>query len=394
MKHSTASFGRPTAVALLGSLICIWPTRAEAQVTLKAAYTIDAFRNLAGGVAEGGDLLHNFDLTAGINGDSIPAVQGLEAFVYILANAGGSVGRLAGDRQGASNIEAPTALRLYEAWIQKNWGDEFALLVGLYDLNSEFYSAETGSLFINSAHGIGPEFAASGKNGPSIFPVTSLTARLRWKPTKTTYALAGILDAVPGDTARSRVVHIDLGDGALAIGEVGLQRDAAATTMRRKLAVGAWAYSSDFSDATTAELTRQGTYGVYFLGDTELYREPRGPGQGLSAYGRVGYADHTVHPVQWSWGAGFAYAGLVRGRDDDQAGVAIAAVNHSARYLRAQADVGTMLHAREIALEGTYSAALGSRVRVQPNIQYIINPGMSRELSNALLLAARVEVSL
>src|SRR3546814_3364842 len=37
-------------------------------------------------------------------------------------------------------------------------------------------------LFIGSPHGIGTDFAQSGQNGPSIFPSTSLAARVQWAP--------------------------------------------------------------------------------------------------------------------------------------------------------------------------------------------------------------------
>jgi porin len=49
--------------------------------------------------------------------------------------------------------------------------------IGLYDLNSEFDVIEAAALFLNPSHGIGPDFAQSGRNGPSIFPVTSLAIR-------------------------------------------------------------------------------------------------------------------------------------------------------------------------------------------------------------------------
>lgn len=46
--------------------------------------------------------------------------------------------------------------------------DKLSLLFGLYDLNSEFDTQETSSIFINPSHDIGAEYAQSGKNLPSI----------------------------------------------------------------------------------------------------------------------------------------------------------------------------------------------------------------------------------
>ena len=47
------------------------------------------------------------------------------------------------------------------------------------NLNAEFYVNDSSAMFINSSFGMGQDFAQSGKNGPSIFPVTSTDVELR-----------------------------------------------------------------------------------------------------------------------------------------------------------------------------------------------------------------------
>lgn len=363
------------------------------DVAVEAAYIADAFYNMSGGLRRGGTVLHNVDLTLGVDGGALVGVPGLRAFVYVLGNFGGSVGELAGDWQGASNIEAPHAVRLYEAWIEQNWSG-WSFLAGLYDLNSEFYVAESAQLFLNSAHGIGGEFAASGSNGPSIFPVTSLTARLRWQPSAV-YAQLAILDAVPGDVDRQRFVHIRLDEGVLVAGEVGYSTQATASRYNRKIALGGWGYTTDFPDAVEPDLTHNGTWGTYLLMDAEVTREAGAALQGLAAYARIGFAHEDVHPVSWSWGGGVVYTGLFPGRDEDRFGASITTASHGTRYLRARSGTGDVALARsELALELTYTARVFEWLRVQPDLQYIVNPGFEAEAANALLLALRAEVSL
>ena len=104
----------------------------------------------------------------------------ISPFAYGLANHGGSISELTGDIQSVSNIEAENSWRLYEVWANvpiKTLNG--SLLVGLYDLNSEFDVINTGGLFLNSSHGIGPDFSSSGVTGPSIFPYTSLAVRFK-----------------------------------------------------------------------------------------------------------------------------------------------------------------------------------------------------------------------
>lgn len=359
-------------------------------LTIAAAYLGDAFYNAAGGVREGGVLLHNLDVTIELDGEQAFGVAGLEAFAYLLANAGGSLSEYAGDRQVASNIEAPSAVRVYELWVQKGWGDRWSLLVGLYDLNSEFYASGVASLFINSAHGIGPEFAESGVNGPSIFPVTSLAARLEWTPDSTTYARLAVLDAVPGDPEdEARLVHIELGgeEGALIAAETGIVDDAAI----RGLAVGGWWYTARFVDPVDPEVTRRGTYGAYVLGEAQLLPVGDRTERGLAAFARLGYADSSVHPMAWGWGGGLTYTG-VGGREEDEIGLAVAAGVQSSRYLRARRLAGSPVHRSETAFELTYSFQVASWLRLQPDIQYILHPGMTSGRQNALLLGTRIEI--
>jgi hypothetical protein len=80
-----------------------------------------------------------------------------------------------GDVQGVSNIATFNTWQLYEAWIKQNLFDNrLSVLFGLYDLNSEFAVIQSEQVFINSSHGIDLTLAASGRNGPSSFPTTSV----------------------------------------------------------------------------------------------------------------------------------------------------------------------------------------------------------------------------
>lgn len=366
--------------------------RGAAQaVELDAAYTGDAFYNLSGGLREDAAFLHNVDLTADLDGLEAFGLPGFEAHLYILANEGGSLTEIAGDWQVASNIEAPAAVRLFELWVQQRWAETWSLRVGLSDVNSEFYVSEAATLFLNSGHGIGPEFGASGITGPSIFPVTALAARLRWEPGPV-YAQVAVLDGVPGHPEdERRFVHIDLGshDGALAIGEVGFADD----DTGRKVALGAWSYTREFPDAVDSGRTRDGTFGAYLLAETALLGD-EASGRSLAGFSRIGYADPAVHPVSWSWGGGLVHTGLLRPDHGDQLGLGVTSGVHASRYVDAREMAGAPVDRTETAFELTYSVQLTPWLRVQPDIQYILNPGMDPALDHALLFGTRVELGL
>ena len=93
------------------------------------------------------------------------------------------------------------------------------MLAGLYDLNSEFYRLQS-ALFLNSSFGIGPEFAQSGVEGPSIFPDTSVGMRIAFKPAEGLVVRIAALDGVPVDRPDGSRGIFKPGDGALIVGEV------------------------------------------------------------------------------------------------------------------------------------------------------------------------------
>src|SRR3546814_19744526 len=114
---------------------------------------------------------------------------------------------------GSSDLRA---LRLYEAWIDQKIGDAASVRIGLYDLNSEFDALDTAGFFVSSPHGIGPDFAQSGRNGPSIFPAPSLAARVAISPAPGWTVRAALLDGVPGhpDHPPRTAPRLGLGPGA------------------------------------------------------------------------------------------------------------------------------------------------------------------------------------
>lgn len=351
--------------------------------SIEASYTADIWHAASGGLKRGTRYLDNFDLVANADMEALAGWKGATASAYLLYNNGNSFNELTGEAQVVSNIETGVkAVRLYEAWIDQKIGTAASLRVGLYDLNSEFDVLETSGLFIGSAHGIGTEFAQSGENGPSIFPSTSLAARLavdigeKWK------VRAALLDGVPGDPDHPKRTAIKLGDGdgALLVGEV--ERIWA----EGRVIAGHWRYTSDFD--TYAGGVSNNNHGFYVRGETRLSREGDGE-QGLSGFFRLGVANGAINPFARFASAGLTYTGALPGRDADHVGVAIAAAftSNAERRFSGSEDA-------EIALELTYLASITENFSLQPNVQYIINPNADRTLSNALAFGLRTVFTL
>ncbi len=353
------------------------------SISFEAVYTSDLLRNASGGIAEGSAYLDNLDLTLEIDAEALWGLPGVEVFLYGLYNNGTSFSeRYVGDAQVVSNIETgEQALRLYEAWVQFAAGETTNFRFGLYDLNSEFDALEASQLFMGSAHGIGTEISQSGVNGPSIFPNTSLALRTHAQLNDTWHLLVGVLDGVPGDPDETDKTAVQLSsrDGALVISELQRVRSSS------RLLLGAWSYTSK-TDSLSGQGTtndRRRNAGAYVRGEAVI-SESKGE---LMAFGRFGIADDNVNLFSRFYSGGLTWRSFMQNRPSDELGIAFA-------WAEASGSAPVTAEKREIAYELTYRMQVTDWFAVQPNIQYVQNPGLDPALDNALVVGARFEFQL
>lgn len=377
-------------------------------------YTSAAVNNLVGGARRGTVVAGAAaaQLTVGLR--ELVGWRGAHAFVSLLATHGGAPSDIVGDVQGVSNLEAPAGVRLEEAWLQQNaLADRLSLLAGRYDLSTEFYFTRSGNLFLNSSPGMGAEFGSSGVEGPSSYPFTAVGARIGVKPSANSVVRAAVLDGVPVDRPDGGIHLFAPGDGLLMVGEVALLSRPDTTAKRQerrfligrgqprpytgKIAIGTWYYtarSGDLSDTlpTGAPVERHGSGGAYAVADQTLWRAPHGGPGLLTAYVQVGIGDRRVYQIGSYRGGGITLTAPFTKRAQDEVGVAVAAARNGSHFVRAQA-MAQRMAPNETALELTYLAQLASWIAVQPDFQYILNPGGAGTARHAFVLTMQVAVS-
>lgn len=360
-------------------------------MTVDVVYTADVLSNLSGGVRRDSAYLDNLDVIIDIDADELWGLRNTQVFFYGLYNNGTKFSEVAvGDFQVVSNIETGVrAVRLYEAWFNVGIGASSEFLLGLYDLNSEFDVLETAQLFMNSAHGIGTDISQAGLNGPSIFPVTGLSARYAAKLGDDWKLKLAILDGVPGDPEDPGATTIRLGadEGALLIGELHWQ-----DTHRRAL-FGIWGYTAKFSENPLGgggleSGEGRGNAGFYVRGETVV----SGAVPSLSVFGRYGYATGDFNLIEHFISAGAVWRSVLPNRYGDELGIAVAWSEASENARNLGERLGTSLDSREIVIEATYRTPILDRFSLQPNIQYVINPGLDPALDNSLIAGLRFEL--
>lgn len=413
MRHSVAGLCLTT---MFSGAVAAQEAAAPSPLVSNFIYDANGLANLSGGVRRGSAYQGMLRWQTSVDGERAWGWPGSSAYVNLMATHQAGPAVLTGDAQGVSNMAAPPGVRLEEAWLQQNFlAGRLSVLVGRYDLNSEFYHLNSSSLFFNSSFGIGAEFAQSGQGGPSIFPATAIGTRIAVKPAPNIVLRAAILDGVPVDRSGGGSAAFRSGDGVLLVYEMAwlsrpapaaapqdhrlrIGRNAGLTPDQGKLAVGGWYYTAQFADLNAVDAAGQprqqrGSSGAYVVAERSLYQSSTQPQKVVSGFVQLGVADSRVNRFNGYFGAGLTATGLVPGRAGDELGLAVAIARNGNAYLRSQLAAGVANQRAESTVELTYLSQVNPRLSLQPSLQYVMYPNTQTGIANALTLQLRAEVA-
>jgi porin len=350
-------------------------------VELSATNITDVLGNVRGGLKRGARVLDKADITATFLGDD-HGVPGLTVFVDGQVTDGTDFsGSVVGATQAVSNIDAPAAVRLLDAWVAQDFNGKGGLKAGVVDLNADFAVQSTAALFLNDAFGVAPDFSHSGRNGPSIFPNTGLGLVGWWLPGGHWELKAGLFEGTPGNAdhpGRTNFVF-DRDEGALVVAEASYR-----LTPDFVIGAGTWHYTASFDAIDPARGRLSGNTGYYAIADGLLYAAPEGDKAGLSGWLRIGFADSRVNTIEAAITGGLVYAAPF-GRMADQTGLSFTRSQFGGPARRSGS-----LNPAETTLEATYSFGINSHLIVQPDIQYVISPGGDPVIENAFVIGSRI----
>lgn len=355
---------RTLAGALLGFL-AVSPAMADANdklppLAIAGRETFDVF-GVPAGADPGTAILNKIQVSATLRGDRL-GLPGWSIHGQIIRFDGQSLSKHLGDIQTADDIEAVPLTRLFEAYLARMWGDDkasVAVRFGLIDLNSQFDSVDPASLMLNSSHGIGPDLSRSGRNGPSIYPVTAVGSTVTWVRSQRWTFRIGVFDGVAGSPSAPRAFFAERlkpSDGLLLIGQTDWQ-----LTKNSRIEGGAWGYTAAQRGPPGRDAHDRGAY--------VSYEAPLGGLPHLNVWVRAGFANPQAQPIAGYFGAGLVQQGAIPGRPDDRLGIAVA------HAIIGQAAVNALqLHHAETSYEMTYQVKLSRRFVIQPDLDYIRHP--------------------
>jgi len=367
-------------------------------VTFTAEYTGEVFANLSGGIKTGAAYEGLLRLSLQLDLAQLLCWKRATVYGSMLYPAGeGLTDQYTGDLNRLSNIDAYDSVRLFELWFQqKLFGDLFSIRIGQIAADQEFYQSTTSNLFINSCFGTFPTISFNTEL--PIYPVGGLGIRLEYRPSSSATVRAAVLDSEPGiqdlNDKHGIAFHLNPAAGVIFIAEGVYQ--VSPTKENRGIAgtytIGGFYDSRQFS-GDFVHPVHASNGGLYAIIDQVVYRakpyiDEKSGNQGLSIFTSCSFAPTDRNLVSFYADCGCNYIGLVPGRENDIAGVAVSYTRLSDELVENGRPIQS---GHETVIEATYRLQLNDHLYLQPDVQYILYPGGFGAHSNALVSGLRFD---
>ena len=280
---------------------------------------------------------------------------------------------LVGDFNALSNIAAFNTVRLFQAWLQKEWRDgAIAMRIGQIGADDDFMVSENAGLFVNSA--FGPLPTESANIGAPIFPLGAPGLWGSFRITENANFQFGIYS---GDAGEEEVnddgLEFGLGGdrGYVLFLEAGSEIEI--NGMPGVYKIGGFYHTGDFENFGSG-LMVEGNSSLYFVGDQALFSESD-PNQGLGSFFRIGFSPREErNTVKFYSDFGFTYSGLLPGRNSDLFGIAFSITRFGDEFLDSISGASGPAGKTERILEITYQIPVSPWMTLQPDLQVIFDP--------------------
>ena len=352
-------------------------------------YTAEPLANVAGGEILGGTYADNIGLDLHFDLAKLLGIPHTRLLVKLSKRDGTSVSqRFVAPSEGGNTFTA-----------QEVFGTENFKVVNV-QFNTRYCQ------FVNNSFCGSPK--AVFLQNPFTFtayPVATWGARLRYDtPARDWTVQVALYDGDPelkdGDfllpSQNPNGTHWGLGDNGVTLaGEVHYhyQRDAQ-EGLPGVYKLGGFYLTGDYEDLSDPlGGTVKGDGMIWLLAEQMLYREALGSDRHLSAFGSLVFSlTDKVNKMTNYFNAGLVYQGLFPARPRDKTGLGITVGWYSSEYNDGRQAIGLAEKDYEAVLEINHRFVLGHGLALQPDLQYIIRPGGTGDIDNALVVGAKVSL--
>jgi porin len=353
-----------------------------------ATYTSQTWGNVTGGLERGAtyDGLLQFGAEIDLQKSAgWPGATFCTTWLWIYG--GNATTGLTGALFPASGIDASNGFRALDLWLeQKLFREVLTLRAGMFNADRDFTLSQGAQLFLNSGFGW-PLLYDGQLGGPPAYPFAApgLYAAIEpgggWK-----FQAAAMQGEAwpPGQNPTGFYWRFERETGLLFLGEAEYAWDQATVPGGVKLGAILGTGEEDRLDGNGGAWGSSFFYGII---DQMLWREPEASDtspQGIAVFNRTGFTTTPdIETIGLLLNAGLTWTGPFSGRDEDAAGLALLWTRLTPDQA-AQVD-GTN-RGDEFVVEATYQCQLTPWFEIQPDLQFIIQPGGSADLANALVV--------
>ncbi len=439
---------------LLGELGGVRPGLCSQGISFGLQETSEVLGNVAGGIHRGADYDGMTQMSLGI--DTAKVWPGGTLNITALQIHGRNLSTDNLDTlQTASGIEADRATRLWELWYQQASPDGRAdLKLGQQAIDLEFMTSQGAGIFINSAMGWAALPSEDLYAGGPTYPLSSLGARLRVRPTDALTLQTGVFDDNPpggafaNDSQRlgaeAAGAAFSLRTGALWITEIQYainqspaapspnaqsqnvpSQNAQSSGLPGTYKLGFWYDTGEFPDQQfdTAGVSlanpesngrprmHSGNYSAYAVADQVVWPGDANGAQAISLFARMMAAPPDRNLISFSADGGLTVSAPlpVPGHDNSKdmfgIGFGVAQVSDNAAALDRDTafftGVPIPVRGTETFIEITYQYNVAPWWMLQPDFQYVIMPGGGlqnpsdppRRIGNEVVLGLRTTIT-
>jgi porin len=401
-------------------------------VQFSFTYTNNIAGNVVGGKQRSATYTDNVGFGVEFDFEKLIGWNGATLTVSALNRAGQSLSQIAiGNQFTVQQVYGTQTAAYYAiAFEQQLLDDKIAIKLGRFAAGDDFASSPLYWLYMNNGIDGNPQ-ALPVNTGFSSYPGASWGGRLRVDPTPEINGMFGVYQT--STRFGNRGYHgfdwrMENGDGVILLSQIGWtpeffkravpasgESDGKAVSDGKTVADGKstksfkeptvmkglpghyWfgAYYSpwQYAQFLSAEKATN-AYGFYWHADQMIYQESPGSAQGLTLWSAfVLSPQQNMAKLPFEANGGIVYQGLIPTRDEDQTVFGVVYGQFSDDYAAAnQAALGGYAD-YELVFEWGYRVQLSKFLYVQPNVQWVINPGGTYTIPNALVLGAQCSVT-
>jgi len=381
---------------LLGDMWGLRPWLSKYGLSLNILETSEVLGNVSGGVKQGIDYDGLTQMTLQLDTERAFNWHGGTFNVSGLQVHGRSLSADYLDTlQTASGIEAERSTRLWELWYQQKFleEDRMDIKIGQQSLDQEFIVSQNALLFVNTMFGWPMVPSADMPGGGPAYPLSAPGIRLRIRPINSLTFLAGVFSGSPapnnnGDSQQENRsgTSFPLNNGALIIAEMQYSYPSVGSMVSADQSqalsgtykLGFWYDTENFADQEDTDVVHKGNYSVYAVMDQMLWNDPSDEDgdRGISFFARaMGTPEVDRNPIDFSMNAGFTFHEPIPHRGDDTFGIGMGYAHVSDRLDDSDQLNGMPVQSGEAFVEATYQYELTPWCQLQPDFQYVFNPG-------------------